>query len=75
MKIQIIESEKRTTLKDINVGDVFVVYGDDVCMKVEEVETADGRCLNVVNLESGKMDLVDINYPIQPVSIECKIIQ
>lgn len=54
----------------LKVGDVAIVYGGDYYMKIKEIRNENGDCFNAVDLETGELDCVDINYDVEHIYAE-----
>lgn len=54
----------------IDIGNVFIVYDTDICMKIEDVDDDYGIVYNAVNLYDGHLACFNNDDIVQPVKCE-----
>ena len=57
----------------LKCGDVFIHYGEDVCMKIAFVKNEIGIYFNIVNLANGTLDCCNDDTMVQPIKCELVI--
>lgn len=68
MRIEDMRSkDKETTIKNIKVGECFIDWDGDLCMKIVNTESFDYESINAVVLFNGRLWACDENRPITPV--------
>ena len=56
----------------IKEGEVFILYGEDICMKIESVDDTYCNIYNMVKLVDGTLDCCSGDTMVQP--IKCELI-
>ena len=71
----VIKNNRNTMVEfgSLNNGDVFIHYGEDVCMKIALVKDEIGIYFNTVNLTNGTLDCCNDDTMVQPIKCELVI--
>jgi hypothetical protein len=61
------KKDNELTIKNIEVGECFLDWDGDLCMKIANIESFDYESINAVVLSTGQLWACDENSPITPV--------